>query len=119
MATILLVDDEPDLLGVLAILLDLEGFAVVTATDGVKALQALEAHAVDLVITDLMMPNMDGLTLCRRLRANEATRGVPVILNSAGASEPPGAGEQFDLFMRKPAHFGEQLEVIRRLLGKK
>ena len=116
MPTILLVDDEPDILSVLSILLDLEGFGVATAPDGQSALDTVRAHRVDLVLTDLMMPGMDGVALCRELRSNDSTRAIPIILNSAAAAEPAGAGELFDVFMPKPARFEDQLAVIRRLL---
>lgn len=116
MASILLVDDEPDLLTVLAILLDIEGYEVLTAADGAAALDLVAARPVDLVVADLMMPNMDGVELCRRLRSNPATRHIPIVLNSAGAQEPPGAGVLFDVFMAKPQRFEDQLRIIRQLL---
>jgi CheY-like chemotaxis protein len=116
MKTILLVDDEADLLTVLAMLLDMEGFHVLTAPDGQRAWQLAQTEPVDLILTDLMMPVMDGLTLCRQLRSDESTDHVPIILNSAGAREPAGAGKLFDVFMTKPASFVDQLAMIRRLL---
>lgn len=117
MPTILLVDDEPDLLLVLSTLINLHGYSVLTASDGIGALEVVGKQTVDLVITDLMMPRMDGLALCKRLRANPETGHIPILLNSAGAEEPEGRGTLFDVFMRKPAHFQEQLEHIERLLA--
>lgn len=117
MPTILLVDDEPDLLLMLSTLLNLHGYSVVTASDGVAALQVIGAQTVDLVISDVMMPRMDGLALCGRLRAKPHTRHIPVILNSAGAEEPDGRGALFEVFLRKPAVFEQQLGEIRRLLA--
>ena len=116
MSTILLVDDEPDLLAVLAILLELERYQVATAPDGAQALEMVRSRAIALVLTDLMMPVMNGIELCLALRQDPATRHIPIILNSAGAEQPPGEGVLYDVFMSKPAHFQEQLAHIRRLL---
>jgi two-component system phosphate regulon response regulator PhoB len=116
MPMILVVDDEPDQLTVLALLLEIEQFEVVTARDGFQALHLARNQPVALVLTDLMMPGMDGLDLCHALREDPATRHLPIILNSAGAAQPPGEGTLYDVFMSKPAIFQEQLAQIRRLL---
>lgn len=117
MSTILLVDDEPDLLLVLSTLFNLHGYSVLTASDGIAAVEVIEKQAVDVVITDLMMPRMDGLALCNRLRGKPQTGHIPILLSSAGAEEPDGRGRLFDVFMRKPVHFQEQLEHVERLLS--
>ncbi|MGV3569941.1 MAG: response regulator [Ramlibacter sp.] len=114
---ILLVDDEPDLLTILALLLEMEQFEVATASDGVQALDVVRSGNIALVLTDLMMPRLDGIGLCQALRGDPATRHIPIILSSAGAAKPPGEGTLFDVFMSKPALFDEQLGHIRKLLG--
>jgi CheY-like chemotaxis protein len=69
MHTILLVDDEPEILTAWRVILEMEGYGVVCAGDGVEALAKVESGHVDLIVTDWMMPRMDGGELCRRLKA--------------------------------------------------
>lgn len=63
------------------------GYEVIEAADGVDALAQLERHAVDVVITDQNMPNMDGLTLTRRLRASSRWKGVPILVLTTEADQ--------------------------------
>ncbi len=85
-ARILVVDDNADMRGYLEKLLSAR-WTVETAGDGVQALAQAEAHPPDLVLSDVMMPAMDGLALLRALRRDERTRTIPVILLSARAGE--------------------------------
>jgi len=80
---ILLVDDSPDKLGVIETALTLAGYKVTTATDGEEALAAIESFQFDLVITDVMMPRMNGYELAQRIRANPLTKFIPVIMQTA------------------------------------
>lgn len=80
---ILVVDDSPTLRKVVAGLLDDRGYATVTAENGEEALAKLRAESVDLVITDFVMPRMNGYQLCREVRADPALAAVPVVLMSA------------------------------------
>ncbi|MFE3788999.1 response regulator transcription factor [Streptomyces goshikiensis] len=85
---VLVVDDDPTVSEVVAGYLDRAGFAVRLAGDGPAALRAAEEHRPDLVVLDLMLPGMDGLEVCRRLRAREAgTPPVPVIMLTARGDE--------------------------------
>jgi two-component system, cell cycle response regulator len=84
-ANILIVDDNPDKLGLLEAALCLAGYRVTTATDGDEALAAIESFQPDLVITDVMMPRMNGYELAQRIRANPATRFIPVIMQTAAS----------------------------------
>jgi PAS domain S-box-containing protein len=77
---ILIVEDSPTQLAALRFLLEESGFAVVGAPDGREGLEAARANALDLVISDIVMPEMDGYALCRALRADETLRHLPVIL---------------------------------------
>src|SRR3954463_5582570 len=83
-ATILLVDDEESIRKLLTYPLEHEGFHVVQARDGEEALQRFEENAVDLVILDIMLPKLDGLEVCRRLRARSA---VPILMLTARDDE--------------------------------
>lgn len=80
---VLLVDDSPDKLALLKVALQMDGYEVRTATDGVEALEAVESFPPDLIITDVMMPRMDGYELARRVRANPSTRFIPIIIQTA------------------------------------
>jgi two-component system response regulator ResD len=81
---ILVVDDEASIREVLTQYLELEGFTVLQAADGVEALRSAEAQPPDLVVLDLMLPGMDGLEVCRRLRATSA---VPILMLTARSDE--------------------------------
>src|SRR5947208_8993289 len=82
--TILLVDDEDSVRKVLAFPLERDGFTVVQAADGEEALREFAANHVDLVVLDIMLPRLDGLEVCKRLRA---TSSVPIIMLPARAGE--------------------------------
>jgi diguanylate cyclase (GGDEF)-like protein len=80
---VLLVEDDEDKRQLLKVALEMAGYSVVTADDGVEGLQAVESHQPDLIVTDVMMPRMDGYEMVRRVRANPATRFIPVIIQTA------------------------------------
>src|ERR1044071_6289757 len=82
-ANILIVDDNSDKLSLLEAALCLAGYSVTTATDGVEALAAIESYQPDLVITDVMMPRMNGYELAQRIRGNPVTKFIPVIMQTA------------------------------------
>lgn len=78
--TIMTVDDSPSIRQLVGLTLLQEGHNVIEAEDGVKALSKLQATKADMVITDLNMPNMDGITLISRLRALPAYKYIPIIM---------------------------------------
>lgn len=80
---ILVVDDTPDLLEGLREFLQMEGYDVVSATNGQEALDVLDAMPVDLIITDLLMPVMDGFQLIRSVKQRDDFRNTPIIVFSA------------------------------------
>ena len=84
---ILIVDDDPRLLHIVAMYLGIEGYDVVTAENGEDGLREVEKQVPDLVILDIMMPGMDGIEACRRLRAGAATQNLPVVMFSALSSD--------------------------------
>ena len=89
-ATILIVDDEPDLTRLLADHLAREGYRPLVAHDGEAALQMLNAARVDLVLLDLAMPKMNGLEFLQRLRADRRFDSLPVVVVSALTPSPQG-----------------------------
>lgn len=119
MATLLVVDDELDTLTVLEILLSMEGYRVVTARDGEKALEKLEHDPPDLIITDLMMPGMDGLELSRRVRKHPQTAKTPIILSTAASARVTEQDDPlFDVVLQKPVDIDVLLGAIRSLLDR-
>jgi DNA-binding response OmpR family regulator len=86
--TILIIDDEKDLVELVRYnLVEKEGYDVISANDGPSGLEIAQKHKVDLIVLDLMMPGMDGLEVCRRLRADARTSRVPLIMLTAKATE--------------------------------
>lgn len=113
---ILLVDDEPTLLETLAFNLRSSGYDVVTAADGVTALDVARAEAPQLVILDLMLPELDGLTVCRSLRQ---VSDIPILVLTARTGELDkivGLESGADDYMTKPFSLGELQARIRALL---
>lgn len=111
---ILLVDDEFDVLSAFSMLFEYHGFRVQTANNGAEALAAAAVEAPDIVLSDLMMPVMDGSRLCLAWRADPALRAIPFILTSAGLLKEPAL--PCDSFFKKPVRFDVLLAEIQRLL---
>lgn len=84
---VLVVDDDPDKRNLLEVALAMEGYQVRTSTNGLEALSAIESYQPDLIITDVMMPEVNGYELARRVRENPSTRFIPIILQSASRIE--------------------------------
>ena len=85
--SILIVDDDPRLLHIVAMYLGIEGYDVTTAENGEDGLAQVEARAPDLVILDIMMPGMDGIETCKRIRSNTPTADIPIVMFSALSSD--------------------------------
>lgn len=118
---VLLVDDDPLLLEVLTTVLDLEEFEVLAASDGDTALGLATRERIDLVVCDVRMPGTDGLEVCRRLKTDPSTAGVPVILlTGRDTEEGRAAGEAAgcDAYVTKPFSAIELLEVMRTQLAR-
>ena len=118
--TILVVDDEKDIVEMLKYNLEKEGYKVVTAPDGKQALEQAKRN-VDLILLDIMMPEMDGYTVNARLMENESTRRIPVIILTA-------KGQMRDVFemasnvafyMEKPFDPKHLREKIQEVLAKR
>jgi two-component system response regulator MprA len=111
--TILVVDDDPAIREALALLLEDEGYAVQTASDGLVALDAIAEDAPDLVITDLYMPKLDGTGLIARLRSEWAD--LTILVLSAGIRAAPPTGLPF---VAKPFDAELLLATVARLLAR-
>ena len=116
---ILVVEDDPDIVELIARYLDKAGFAVDRAADGREALQMIAAKTPALIVLDLMLPQVDGLEVCRRLRADEKTAAVPVIMLTARAEESErivGLELGADDYLSKPFSPNELVARVRALL---
>jgi DNA-binding response OmpR family regulator len=80
---IMVVDDDPDTLAILVRYIRREGFTVVEASSGTECLRLAKQHSPDVILLDLMMPEMDGFAVCRVLRADPSTAEIPVIMLTA------------------------------------
>lgn len=120
MTTILVVDDEYLIADILGYALEDEGYMVVKASNGQKGLEVLERERPALIITDFMMPVMDGLEFAKAVRALPAVNHLPIILIS-GAQAHIGMkrSDLFDAVLKKPFNIEEILATVRDLLAAK
>ncbi len=114
--TILTADDDPQLLRLVARNLQFEGYEVITASDGQQALEEIESHTLDLALLDVMMPRMDGFTVCQRVREFSA---VPIIIVTARGQDQDkvrGLDLGADDYLTKPFSVDELLARVRAVL---
>lgn len=118
---VLIVEDVPDILKLLEATLSFKSYRVVTAQNGQEALEAVQRERPSLVITDIMMPKLDGFGLVHRLRINPETRGIPVIFLTATyvALEDKAFALNIGVtrFIEKPVNFERFLETVEELLS--
>ena len=107
---VLVVDDEPGIVEFLRFALEDNGYRVETARDGNDALAKVDREQPTFVLTDLMMPRVNGWELCGRLRERRLTRTVPIV----GMSAVDPSGAPFDAFLRKPFELDDLLGVLSR-----
>lgn len=118
--TVLVVDDEPQITAVIALKLGTAGLNVIEAHDGAEALQLAAQHRIDLVITDLLMPHLDGMGLCHALAAAPRTAHVPVMLLTArghALDERQLAAANVRSIVSKPFSPNDLLERVRAVLA--
>ena len=117
--TILVVDDEPMTRKLLRLMLTRANYQVIEASDGYEALEAVSAHGPDAVLLDVMMPGMNGYTVCTHLRSHKHTVHLPVIMLSArgdseGIQQAMAVGAT--LFMTKPITPTDLLTQLQKVL---
>ncbi|WP_405587982.1 response regulator [Streptomyces sp. NBC_01190] len=114
---VLVVDDNKVIRQLIRVNLELEGFEVVTAADGAECLEIVHSVAPDVITLDVVMPRLDGVRTAARLRADPRTRGIGIVMVSAG-SLPEGVGGPggVDAYVGKPFEPGHLVETVRRLI---
>jgi len=119
MAKVLIVEDQQSLANQLAEKLRSEGFAVLTAADGEDGLEKVRGEHPDLIVLDIMLPKLDGLSLCRIIRRDAATAHIPIIMLTARGSEVDkivGLESGADDYVVKPLALGEFLARVRAVM---
>lgn len=117
---ILIAEDDTNILISIDFLLSNAGYRVTTADNGARAWSALQTQVCDLVVLDVMLPVIDGLELCRRIRAADNLNATKILMLSArGRDSEIAAGLELgaDAYMTKPFGTREFLESVARLLG--
>lgn len=115
--SILVVDDEFDVRAILELILGMQNYDVITTSSALLALEKLQHERPALILTDWMMPIMDGVEFCRRIRGNSAWRDLPIIMMSA-ASEPLDFERGlWNAYLHKPLDMDELLRVVAETLG--
>jgi len=117
---VLVVDDDPDLVETIGIMLESKGFEVGKAYDGVEAEEAIKKRRPDLMILDVMMPRKDGYQLCKELKQDSATKGIPIIMLTAVGDAVPtttythreGMSMEAEDYIEKPVDTQKLLETV-------
>ncbi len=118
---ILVVEDEESLLMLERILLSSKGYSVTGVMDGKAAMEEIATNRPDLVILDIMLPEMDGFEVCRQIKENPVTKSIPVVMLTAKKSNQDvtrGMEVGADAYITKPFKSAKVIEVIEGLLGK-
>ena len=118
--TVLVVEDDPGILRQIAFNLEAHGYNVETAMTGLQALKLLMHHRPDLLITDVMMPEMDGNELVSSVRADADLADLPVIMLTARSQDEDmmqGYHSGTDLYLTKPFNPAELVTFVKRILG--
>ena len=121
---ILIVDDDPDLVETVAMLLESKGYEVGKAYDGIEGEESIKKRRPDVLVLDVMMPRKDGYKLCKELKSNKWTQDIPVILLTAVGeavstttyTHAEGMSTEAEDFIPKPVDAKTLVEAVERLL---
>lgn len=117
---LLLVEDDPPVSRMLAQVLGLEGYEVTVVTEGSRALEAVRSRTFDAVVLDLMLPDLDGLSVMRGIRDDATTSRLPVVMLTAMADDESiwaGWRAGCDYYMTKPFDPRELVSILQRILA--
>lgn len=120
-ARILVVDDEPDILKTIKMSLQMEGFKVLEATNGMTALKKTKKERPALIVLDIMLPKMNGFKLCKMIKFDEKYKDIPIIILTAKAQEKDkklAKKSGAEVFLTKPFESEELIKNINDLLNK-
>lgn len=116
---ILVVDDEPQLANFIRMRLEANKFKVILASDGIEGLKKTQEEKPDLILLDILMPNLDGFGMLRKLKEDDKTKSIPVIILTA-QDKPQNISRALEIgandYMAKPFESKIMLEKIRKLL---
>ena len=115
MKTILIIEDEWSIARLLTDLLEEEGYRVLVATDGAGGLRVIGNARPDMVLSNIMLPGLDGRDVARAVRTDPALRHIPVVLMSAGAEAGPSG--LYTRFVKKPFNLATILELVDEQIG--
>ena len=122
---VLIVDDDPDLVETVCMMLEDKGYEVGKAYDGVEGKEAIKERRPDLLVLDVMMPRKDGYKLCAELKANSATRDIPIILLTAvgeavtttSYTHAQGMSTEAEEYIPKPVDSKTLVEAVESFFG--
>lgn len=117
---ILIVEDEESLMKLESIILSSKGFSVTGCPDGISALEEIDRNPPDLVILDIMLPDIDGFEVCRRIRSHPVSGSVPVIMLTARKNSQDidrGVQTGADAYITKPFKSAQLISTIDQLLS--
>jgi DNA-binding response OmpR family regulator len=117
---VLVVDDEPNIVMSLRFLMEREGFQVEVAATGEAAVAALDRQPADLVLLDVMMPELDGFEVCQRIRANPAWRDTKIVMLTAKGRDlerDKGMALGADAYVTKPFSTRDLVARVKQMLG--
>lgn len=121
MPTVLVVEDDPTIMRLLEVNFSMEGFEVLAAFDGPSALEMVQASMPDVIVSDVMMPEMSGVELVTALKSDAATADIPVLLLSAraqGTDIRAGLDAGADDYVTKPFEPLDLVDRVNVLLGR-
>ena len=126
MAKILVVDDDPDLVESVTMILESKNHEVVQAYGGIEGLEKAKAEKPDAIVLDVMMPDKDGYEVCKELKGDPEYSDIPILLLTAVVSQIPnssytsrmGMETEADDYIDKPVEPGELAKLVERLLAK-
>ncbi len=120
MPRIVVAEDEPAISALLCQLLELEGFDVMPVKDGARALETIRNGSPDLVVLDIMMPSLDGISVLRAMREDQSTKSVPVVITTAKTDDETtwaGWTSGCDYYLTKPFEPEDLIAAVHRLLS--
>lgn len=121
MITVLLVDDSPTVRAMVSDLLKSKGIEVIEACDGIDAIEKIQAKCPDLVITDIVMPRMNGYELCRWVKNNFKEQNIPVLMCTSKSEQFDhywGLKQGADAYITKPFQPADLIQTMKKLLKK-